>query len=141
MFSADMTIAGFDDDLQVALDHERRRQEELFYAAEMAEALKADTPSPMTYASPKPDEVLAEDEIISTYPLGIASVRIVPVTRPPSARVVGRYGSRLSGSTRPAVDIPGCARSGQPRNRASSTYFSMYGLACSCCERTQRRAG
>ncbi|MBT8143705.1 MAG: serine hydroxymethyltransferase, partial [Gammaproteobacteria bacterium] len=28
MFSTDMTIAGFDDQLQQALDHERRRQEE-----------------------------------------------------------------------------------------------------------------
>ncbi len=50
-------------------------------ADNLAAALAADAPSPMTYASEKPAEVLAEDEEISTYPLGIAedAVTIVPV--------------------------------------------------------------
>ncbi len=50
-------------------------------AENLKQALIADAPSPMTYASEKPPEVLAEDEEISTYPLGIAAdaVRIVPV--------------------------------------------------------------
>ncbi len=48
-------------------------------AAAMAEALESDAPSPMSYGSPKPDEVLEEDKVIAEYPLGIASVRTVPV--------------------------------------------------------------
>lgn len=50
-----------------------------------AEGLKAglesDAPTPMTYATPKPDEILEEDKEISTFPLGIAEggVTVVPV--------------------------------------------------------------
>ncbi len=50
-------------------------------AEALAEALAADAPSPMEYGSPKSEEVLKEDEVISTYPLGIAAdaIKIVPV--------------------------------------------------------------
>ncbi len=48
-------------------------------AESMAAALESDTPSPMTYGSPKSDEVLEEDKVIESYPLGIASVRTVSV--------------------------------------------------------------
>lgn len=50
-------------------------------AAGLAEALAADAPSPISYASPKPPEVLEEDAVIETYPLGIDadSIRVVPV--------------------------------------------------------------
>lgn len=41
-------------------------------ADKLRDALLADTPSPMTYASTKPDAVLAEDEEIESYPLRIA---------------------------------------------------------------------
>ena len=50
-----------------------------------AEALRAkllaETPSPITYASPKPAEVLAEDEQIQAYPLDLdpARVEVIPV--------------------------------------------------------------
>ncbi len=45
-------------------------------------ALLADTPSPMTYASEKSAEVLAEDKEIESFPLSIAAdgVRVVPVS-------------------------------------------------------------
>ncbi|PTX98582.1 pitrilysin family protein [Opitutus sp. ER46] len=51
-------------------------------AAAFADALVADAPSPITYSSPKPDAVLTEDKVISTYPLKISreNIRIVPVT-------------------------------------------------------------
>ena len=47
-----------------------------------ADALAADAPSPITYASPKPEAVLAEDKAISAFPLKIKreNIRIVPVT-------------------------------------------------------------
>jgi zinc protease len=47
----------------------------------LATALAEDAPSPMTYASPKPAEVLEADEIIATYPLNISkeNIAIVPV--------------------------------------------------------------
>ncbi|HEY5622915.1 MAG TPA: pitrilysin family protein [Gammaproteobacteria bacterium] len=47
----------------------------------LAEALITDTPSPLEYESPKPDEVLAEDAFISEFPLGIDrdDITIVPV--------------------------------------------------------------
>lgn len=50
-------------------------------AATLAKALAADTPSPITYRTPKPPAVLDEDRQISVYPLKIsaANVRIVPV--------------------------------------------------------------
>ena len=42
----------------------------------LAEALAADAPSPMTYESKKSDEVLAQDEEIAVFPLGIGADRI-----------------------------------------------------------------
>ena len=50
-------------------------------AAAFAEQLAANAPSPISYTSPKPPEILAEDKLISTYPLKIAreNIRIVPV--------------------------------------------------------------
>jgi zinc protease len=47
----------------------------------LAEALAADSPSPVTYTSPKSDEVLAEDEEIAVFPLGIdvERIEILPV--------------------------------------------------------------
>ena len=51
-------------------------------AATFADALASDAPSPISYTSPKPPEVLAEDKEISTYPLKIKreDVKVVPVT-------------------------------------------------------------
>ncbi len=50
-------------------------------AEALEEALVSDAPSPMTYASQKPPELLAEDEEIAAYPLAIPeeNVTIVPV--------------------------------------------------------------
>lgn len=50
-------------------------------AEELATALAAGTPSPITYTTPKPDAVLAEDKLIATWPLSISreAVTIVPV--------------------------------------------------------------
>lgn len=52
-------------------------------ATALANALAGDTASPISYATPKPSEVLAEDETIATYPLGIAreNIRVVPVSQ------------------------------------------------------------
>jgi zinc protease len=51
-------------------------------AAGLKDALVGDAPSPITYATPKPEAVLAEDREISTFPLKIRAedVRIVPVS-------------------------------------------------------------
>lgn len=50
-------------------------------ADELAAALASDKPSPMTYATPKPQSVLDEDKYIEKYPLHITkeSIKIVPV--------------------------------------------------------------
>ncbi len=48
-------------------------------ADELAEALKSDAPSPLTYDAPKSEEILAEDEEIASFPLSIDSVETVPV--------------------------------------------------------------
>ena len=50
-------------------------------AASLADQLASNAPSPITYSSPKPDTVLAEDKIIAAYPLKIKreNVKIVPV--------------------------------------------------------------
>jgi zinc protease len=50
-------------------------------ASSLAEALASDAPSPVEYPTPKPAEVLEEDQQISTYPLGIAgdAIEIVPL--------------------------------------------------------------
>jgi zinc protease len=53
------------------------------HGAELAEALASEAPSPIDYGGvPKPDSILAEDEEIERYPIGIPaeSIRIVPVT-------------------------------------------------------------
>jgi zinc protease len=50
-------------------------------AAALKEALVADAPSPIKYATPKPESVLKEDEQIAKFPLKIKAedVKIVPV--------------------------------------------------------------
>ncbi|HUR57643.1 MAG TPA: pitrilysin family protein [Opitutaceae bacterium] len=50
-------------------------------AGGLADQLATNAPSPITYPSPKPDPVLAEDKIIAAYPLKIKreNVKIVPV--------------------------------------------------------------
>jgi len=53
--------------------------------AKDAEALKAqlasDDPSPMVYNSPKPDDVIAVDQIVEKWPLNLRpeDIKIVPV--------------------------------------------------------------
>jgi zinc protease len=55
--------------------------------AKDGEALKAqltsDDPSPMTYNSPKPEEIMAEDKIVEKYPLNLKpeNVTVVPVSK------------------------------------------------------------
>jgi zinc protease len=51
-------------------------------AATLRETLASDAPTPITYATPKPDEILAEDREIAAFPLHIAAERIatIPVT-------------------------------------------------------------
>jgi zinc protease len=50
-------------------------------AQSFKDALVSDVPSPITYSSPKPESVLAEDKEIATFPLKVTAenVRIVPV--------------------------------------------------------------
>jgi zinc protease len=50
-------------------------------AAAMGEELLRDAPTPITYKSPKPDNVVAEDREISVFPVKVAAenLRIVPV--------------------------------------------------------------
>ncbi|MCC7540949.1 MAG: insulinase family protein [Deltaproteobacteria bacterium] len=50
-------------------------------AAELADAIASERESPITYAEPKPDEVVAEDRVIQSYRLGIPRerIRVVPV--------------------------------------------------------------
>ncbi|MBN1237466.1 MAG: insulinase family protein [Gammaproteobacteria bacterium] len=52
-------------------------------AAAVAEALAADAPSPIEYATPKPQSILEEDREIASHPLGIDAedIEIVPVDR------------------------------------------------------------
>ncbi|MEP0546153.1 MAG: pitrilysin family protein [Rhodothermales bacterium] len=49
-------------------------------AENLADRLAKDTPSPITYNAPKPDEIMVEDEVIQQLPLGIdrEDIRIVP---------------------------------------------------------------
>jgi zinc protease len=51
-------------------------------AGAFADALAKNTASPVAYSSAKPEPVLAEDKIISTFPLKVKreNIRIVPVT-------------------------------------------------------------
>lgn len=50
-------------------------------AAQLQKAIVEDAPSSVTYTSPKPEDVMKEDEIINAYPLKISSdkVRVIPV--------------------------------------------------------------
>lgn len=50
-------------------------------AAELADALAAGRSSPITYSTRKPDEILAEDREIESFPLGIGAehISVVPV--------------------------------------------------------------
>lgn len=50
-------------------------------AEALKEAIVSEKPSPMTYNSPKPEEILAEDKIIEKYPIPTKAewVKIVPV--------------------------------------------------------------
>ncbi len=50
-------------------------------AAELAQRLIADSPSPMSYAAQPPPEILVEDEVIQQYPLGLdaSDVRVISV--------------------------------------------------------------
>lgn len=52
-------------------------------ASALATAIGANAPSPITYDSPKPAAVLAEDRIISTYPLSVRpeDVRVIALDR------------------------------------------------------------
>lgn len=47
----------------------------------LKQAMIEDRPSPITYPTPKSEDILAEDEIIASYPLAIAedAVKVVPV--------------------------------------------------------------
>ncbi len=51
-------------------------------AEKLRDALVKNTPSPMTYNSPKPQQILDEDKIIEKFPIPLKAenVRIVPVT-------------------------------------------------------------
>ena len=51
-------------------------------AASFKDALVNDTPSPISYKTPKPAEVLAKDKEIAVFPIGVKpdDVRIVPVS-------------------------------------------------------------
>lgn len=48
-------------------------------AEALAEALAANTPSPITYATPKPEAVLAEDKVIQAFPLALPRDRITVI--------------------------------------------------------------
>ncbi|HYE32551.1 MAG TPA: pitrilysin family protein [Methylomirabilota bacterium] len=46
----------------------------------LRKAIVENSPSPITYNSPKPEDILAEDKIISTYKLTPKEVRVTPVS-------------------------------------------------------------
>lgn len=50
---------------------------------ELKSRLVSDAPSPMTYNSPKPDEILKEDKIVENWKLGLKAdqVKVVPVSK------------------------------------------------------------
>lgn len=50
-------------------------------AADLRAVLASDAPTPITYATPKPDTILAEDRIIAAWPVSLPAdrVQIVPV--------------------------------------------------------------
>lgn len=47
--------------------------------AALKAALTGDAPTPITYNSPKPEEIVAEDKLVEKFPLGIRDVNVVPV--------------------------------------------------------------
>lgn len=51
-------------------------------AQALKEELLSPSPSPMTYNSPKPDDLLAEDKVVASWDLGLRpeDVKIVPVS-------------------------------------------------------------
>jgi zinc protease len=53
------------------------------HASELAEAVAADGPSPITYTSEKPKAVLDEDKLIERHPVGIdrANISLVPLAK------------------------------------------------------------
>ncbi|MCC7156930.1 MAG: insulinase family protein [Bryobacterales bacterium] len=48
-------------------------------AARLRDQILSGTPSPITYNAPKPQEILAEDKIVETWPVPVHDARIVPV--------------------------------------------------------------
>lgn len=48
-------------------------------AEKLREALRKGAPSPMTYNSPKPEEITTEDKVIANFPLNLGEVLVVPV--------------------------------------------------------------
>ena len=48
-------------------------------ARQLEEALRKDAPSPKTYASPPPEQVLTEDKTIQALPVKPTKVEIVPI--------------------------------------------------------------
>lgn len=48
-------------------------------AEQLRQALREGAPSPITYNSPKPEEILAEDKVIANFPLNLGEVLVVPV--------------------------------------------------------------
>ena len=52
-------------------------------AQSFRDALVADTPSPITYAGPKPQDILNEDMIYEVFSLNVKSgnIRVVPATK------------------------------------------------------------
>ena len=50
-------------------------------AEEFAQAVRQETPSPITYNSPKPDEIMQEDKVIATFPIKADTIDIVPLDK------------------------------------------------------------
>jgi zinc protease len=48
-------------------------------AASLRSVLASGAPTPITYATPKPDAILAEDQIIAAWPLGLAEDRMTTI--------------------------------------------------------------
>ncbi|NNF57448.1 MAG: insulinase family protein [Rhodothermaceae bacterium] len=79
---ADLTLAGVNRVLRATLDTDGMAVAIITPNAEdLAEKLIADTPSPISYASEKADEIYEEDRVVQQYPLGLDAddVRIIDV--------------------------------------------------------------
>lgn len=48
-------------------------------AEQLRQALREGAPSPISYNSPKPEEILREDKVIANFPLNLGEVLVVPV--------------------------------------------------------------